>query len=311
MAWWLKVLVCSMAVLSTQGELISGSRKLLQDDAAAAPAEAVDALSAETSDPQTEAPQAAMAASGGVDTGFVGPGQANYDDLYTSLYSRHVEPAVMMAEKHLYPQLQKHRVHLDTFKTSTERLFREAHGRVTSHLTRLTGHDAELVPDWLQYSAYAMLLFPLAIWVLLLGYFFTQMAMAGIVFTLAKCGNLFWTIYCLFLAIMTFVISDEPLFFFHQRHPSEYVAFQFVKAGIYTLHLLVLLIQCVRDVSFLNVVQWVGATLIGVHYYLNAWHPAMMEQPPLLGFKYYAFYMYCFFIFFILPSSGRYKVRSD
>jgi hypothetical protein len=40
----------------------------------------------------------------------------------------------------------------------------------------------------------------------------------------------------------------------------------------------------------------VGATLIGVHYYLNAWHPAMMEEPPLLGFKYYAFYMYCFFM---------------
>jgi hypothetical protein len=50
------------------------------------------------------------------------------------------------------------------------------------------------------------------------------MAKAGIVYTLAKCGNLFWTIYCLFLAIMTFVISDEPLFFFHQNHPSEYVA---------------------------------------------------------------------------------------
>eukprot|EP00959_Pyramimonas_sp_CCMP1952_P148213 3101251-Pyramimonas_sp.AAC.1 len=283
MTWLLKVLVCTITVISIQAELISGSRKLLQDDAAAAPADAEDAV--ETTDPQEPAllPGVPVASAGG-DTGFVGPGQANFDDLYTSLYSRHVEPAVAMAEKHLYPQLQRHRVHLDTFKTSTERLFREAHGRVTTHLTRLTGHDAELVPDWLQYSAYGLLLFPLAIWVLLLGYFFTQMAMAGIVFTLAKCGNLFWTIYCLFLAILTFVISDEPLFFFHQRHPSEYVAFQFIKAGIYTLHLLVLLIQCVRDVSFLNVVQWVGATLIGVHYYLNAWHPAMMEEPPLLGF---------------------------
>lgn len=47
----------------------------------------------------------------------------------------------------------------------------------------------------------------------------------------------------------------------------------------------------------------VGATLIGVHYYLNAWHPAMMEEPPLLGFKYYAFYMYCFFMYvFQRPS---------
>jgi hypothetical protein len=62
------------------------------------------------------------------------------------------------------------------------------------------------------------------------------------------------------------------------------------------IHLLVLLVQCTTEVSFLNVVQWVGSTLIGVHYYLNAWHPAMMEQPPLLGFKYYAFYMYCFFM---------------
>mmetsp|Transcript_39656 Transcript_39656/g.66555 ORF Transcript_39656/g.66555 Transcript_39656/m.66555 type:complete len:309 (-) Transcript_39656:498-1424(-) len=304
MAWWLKVLVCVIAVLPSGAELISGSRKLLE----------------ENPDPAEEAEVAAspIIAAEPSKT-FVGPGQANYDDLpltssqIQQLYSRHVEPAMMMAEKHLYPQLQKHSAHLDTFKTSTERLFREAHGRVTAHLTRLTGHDAELVPDWLQYSAYGMLLFPLAIWLMLLAYFFTQMAMAGIVFTLAKCGNLFWTIYCLFLAIMTFVISDEPLFFFHQNHPSEYIAFQFVKAGLYTMHLLVLLVQCVSDVSFLNVVQWVGATLIGVHYYLNAWHPAMMEEPPLLGFKYYAFYMYCFFIFFILPSSGRYmyKYRND
>jgi len=231
----------------------------------------------------------------------------------SSMYSRHVEPAMMMAEKHLYPQLQMHSQHMATFKNSTQRLFFEAHGRMTAHLTRLTGHDADLVPEWLQYASYGMLLMPLLVWLLLLAYFFTQMAMAGILFTLAKCGNLFWTIYCLFLAIMTFVISDEPLFFFHQNHPSEYIAFQFVKATLFGIHLLVLLIQCISDVSFLNVVQWVGATLIGVHYYLNAWHPAMMEEPPLLGFKYYAFYMYCFFIFFILPSSGRYlqKYRND
>lgn len=77
---------------------------------------------------------------------------------------------------------------------------------------------------------------------------------------------------------------------------ARYVAFQFVKAALFMIHLLVLLVQCTTEVSFLNVVQWVGSTLIGVHYYLNAWHPAMMEQPPLLGFKYYAFYMYCFFM---------------
>lgn len=235
------------------------------------------------------------------------------NEVMATLYARHVEPAMMMAEKHLYPQLQKHGTHMATLKESTHKLFLEAHGRMTKHLTRLTGHDADLVPSWLQYLSYVMLLMPIAVWLLLLAYFFTQMAMAGIVFTLAKCGNLFWTIYCLFLAIMTFVISDEPLFFFHQNHPSEYIAFQFIKAALFCLHLLVLLVQCMSDVSFLNVVQWVGATLIGVHYYLNAWHPAMMEEPPLLGFKYYAFYMYCFFIFFILPSSGRYlyKYRND
>jgi len=258
------------------------------------------------------------AAAGGADAGADGADQGDSMDLgnadqMASLYSRHVEPAMMMAEKHLYPQLQKHSTHMATLKDSTQKLFFEAHGRMTAHLTRLTGHDAELVPSWLQYMSYVTLLMPLAVWLLLLAYFFTQMAMAGIVFTLAKCGNLFWTIYCLFLAIMTFVISDEPLFFFHQNHPSEYIAFQFIKAGLFALHLLVLLVQCISDVSFLNVVQWVGATLIGVHYYLNAWHPAMMEEPPLLGFKYYAFYMYCFFIFFILPSSGRYlyKYRHD
>jgi len=74
------------------------------------------------------------------------------------------------------------------------------------------------------------------------------------------------------------------------------VAFQFVKAALFMIHLLILLFQVMSEVSFLNVVQWVGSTLIGVHYYLNAWHPAMMEEPPLLGFKYYAFYMYCFFM---------------
>lgn len=95
------------------------------------------------------------------------------------------------------------------------------------------------------------------------------MAMAGILFTLAKCGNLFWTIYCLFLAIMTFVISDEPLFFFHQNHPSEYIAFQFVKATLFGIHLLVLLIQCISDVSFLNVVQWVSIQYFGSSFYTS------------------------------------------
>lgn len=99
----------------------------------------------------------------------------------------------------------------------------QAHERVSQHLGKLTGHDADLVPDWLKTSAYALLLLPLVVWILLLVYFVTQMAKAGFVYTLAKCGNLFWTIYCLFLAIMTFVISDEPLFFFHQNHPSECV----------------------------------------------------------------------------------------
>jgi hypothetical protein len=94
---------------------------------------------------------------------------------------------------------------------------------VSQHLGKLTGHDADLVPEWLKTSAYALLLLPLVVWILLLVYFVTQMMKAGIVYTLAKCGNLFWTIYCLFLAIMTFVISDEPLFFFHQNHPSECV----------------------------------------------------------------------------------------
>jgi hypothetical protein len=77
---------------------------------------------------------------------------------------------------------------------------------------------------------------------------------------------------------------------------GRYVAFQFVKAALFMIHLLVLLFQVMSELSFLNVVQWVGSTLIGVHYYLNAWHPAMIEEPPLLGFKYYAFYMYCFFM---------------
>lgn len=99
----------------------------------------------------------------------------------------------------------------------------QAHERVSAHLGKLTGHDADLVPEWLKTAAYALLLLPLVVWILLLVYFVTQMAKAGIVYTLAKCGNLFWTIYCLFLAIMTFVISDEPLFFFHQNHPSECV----------------------------------------------------------------------------------------
>lgn len=234
-------------------------------------------------------------------------------EISNRLYNQHVQPAVDMAHKHFVPQLVKHSAQVHQLKNSTKQLLNEAHGRVTAHLTRLMGQEeAAEVPEWMKTTAYGLLLFPLGIWVLLLAYFFTQMAMAGILFTLAKCGNLFWTIYCFFLSVMTFVISDEPLFFFHQNHPSEYIAFQFVKAGLFFLHLVVLLIQCMSDISFLNVVQWVGSTLIGVHYYLNAWHPAMKEEPPLLGFKYYAFYMYCFFIFFILPSSGyRYKYRED
>jgi len=217
-----------------------------------------------------------------------------------------------MMEKHLYPQLVNTDAHVENMGRTASRMFYDAHERVSAHLGKLTGHDADLVPEWLKTAAYALLLLPLVVWILLLVYFVTQMAKAGIVYTLAKCGNLFWTIYCLFLAIMTFVISDEPLFFFHQNHPSEYVAFQFVKAALFMIHLLILLFQVMSEVSFLNVVQWVGSTLIGVHYYLNAWHPAMMEEPPLLGFKYYAFYMYCFFIFFILPSQGAIvKARSE
>mmetsp|Transcript_20307 Transcript_20307/g.24286 ORF Transcript_20307/g.24286 Transcript_20307/m.24286 type:complete len:375 (-) Transcript_20307:896-2020(-) len=220
-------------------------------------------------------------------------------------YDIHVQPAMDAMNKHLMPQLEKHGKQLSELKDQATVMIGQAHGKMTNHLAKLTGHQE--VPEWLRLTAFVMLLFPFAIWVLLLAYFLTQLASAGLIFTLAKCGNLFWTIYCLFLAIMTFVISEEPLFFFHQNHPSEYIAFQFIKAGLFAIHLIVLLFQCVNDMSFLNLVQWIGSTMIGVHYYFNAWHLAMMEQAPVLGFKYYAFYMYCFFIFFILPQSNTNK----
>ena len=42
-----------------------------------------------------------------------------------SLYARHAESAMRMAEKHLYPQLQKHSTHMASLKDSTHKLFLE------------------------------------------------------------------------------------------------------------------------------------------------------------------------------------------
>lgn len=305
----------TLALALLLGVLVQASgRKLLQDELANLDVASEDEVLAEPV-PQDvpdegHADQSLADALENLEQSAMDDAQDELD--WTAIYSNHIEPAFNMMEKHLYPQLGRADAHVENMGRTATKMFYDAHERVSQHLGKLTGHDADLVPDWLKTSAYALLLLPLVVWILLLVYFVTQMAKAGFVYTLAKCGNLFWTIYCLFLAIMTFVISDEPLFFFHQNHPSEYVAFQFVKAALFMIHLLVLLFQVMSEVSFLNVVQWVGSTLIGVHYYLNAWHPAMIEEPPLLGFKYYAFYMYCFFIFFILPSqTAMVKARSE
>eukprot|EP00218_Dolichomastix_sp_CCMP3274_P007175 CAMPEP_0170141628 /NCGR_PEP_ID=MMETSP0033_2-20121228/7128_1 /TAXON_ID=195969 /ORGANISM="Dolichomastix tenuilepis, Strain CCMP3274" /LENGTH=362 /DNA_ID=CAMNT_0010377911 /DNA_START=23 /DNA_END=1111 /DNA_ORIENTATION=- len=224
---------------------------------------------------------------------------AHHQNATVSAFNRHVRPALGWDERAEGGA---------TFGQSSQRFFEVAHTHVSKGVAEYTGSDEDSAH--VGYLTAAILIFPIFIWAFSLGYLLVKAAHMNVLRVLAKMGNWFWACYSMLLLFAVLAAGHDPLHSFHLANHSEYVLFQFTKAVLFLSHMLILLAQLAILPSMFHALQLGVTIVVGIHYYSFAWHPAMLENPPMLSWRSFAFYAYLFLLICLIPNRAE-KARAE
>jgi len=115
--------------------------------------------------------------------------------------------------------------------------------------------------------------------------------------------NIYLAAYFAILFTITLGLRAEPISFFYRNSPSSYIVLQLLQAFGYIIYMLLqtadVVFTCSRGTLFGKssaVIQWLVATLVGLHYYFTVFHRAMARKPLVTNWKFYGFYCLSFLV---------------
>lgn len=219
------------------------------------------------------------------------PSTDDYDIMQelADLPTKFQETAGKVAD-HLRPDVLKW---TDTSKV----YFNLANQQITESFSPLIGK--QYAPFLASMISYAMLLLPLIIVIMLFEHIRALLSLQKVLLFV----NIYLAAYFATLCLASLIIGLEPMSFFYQNSLSSYLSLQLLQALGYVVYLVLQTANIINSCAFdtligklTAVLQWIVALLIGFHYYVTVFHPAVRSKPPHTNWKIYSIYSAAFFI---------------
>ncbi|KAH7441444.1 hypothetical protein KP509_03G038700 [Ceratopteris richardii] len=218
------------------------------------------------------------------------PSDDDYDIIQelTDLPTKLQETAGKVAE-HLRPDVIK-------WKDTSKVYFDLANQQIRDSFSPLVGR--QYAPFFASMISYGILLLPLIIVIMLFDHIKALFSLQKVLLFV----NIYLAAYFATLWLASFIIGLEPMSFFYFNSLSSYISLQLLQALGYLIYLILqttnVVYSCTSDTLAGKVnssLQWVVAMVIGLHYYVTVFHPAVTSKPPHTSWKFYAMYTVAFF----------------
>jgi hypothetical protein len=103
--------------------------------------------------------------------------------------------------------------------------------------------------------------------------------------------NGYGALYFLALIALTAYAGTDPMTILQKSNSDAYILFQLAVALMYAVYVVVhLCMLCSVQLMAVACIRLGSCVLMGLHYYLHVWQPAMMDKAPNLGDNVYAAY---------------------
>ncbi|KAJ7569697.1 hypothetical protein O6H91_01G089000 [Diphasiastrum complanatum] len=253
--------------------------------------------------PQVEISQPGNEEEPGLDSSAELENDDDYHDIvqeFSNLPSKFHETANHVAQQ-LLPEIEK-------ISNKSKDYFLLANQHMTKRFLPLIGE--QYAPLAASLICYGLLLLPMALVI-----FLVERIRA--IFSLQKVlliANIYLAAYFASLVLALFVIGTEPILFVVQNSPSNFILVQLLQGAGYIMYLILqtanFVITCSDEAILAKLfasIQWLVATLVGLHYYVTVFHRAMAHRLPATSWKANAIYCSTFvaFCFFARIKQGK------
>jgi hypothetical protein len=126
--------------------------------------------------------------------------------------------------------------------------------------------------------------------------------------------NIYLVTYFAILLIVALGLGSEPTAFLDQYSPFGYMTLQLLQAFGYMIYMLLqtadVIITCATGSPIGKtsaVIQWLLASMVGLHYYVTVFSRAMAKQHPHISWKFYGFYSLSFLVCCLLARTEQSK----
>ncbi|CAK9227768.1 unnamed protein product [Sphagnum jensenii] len=201
-----------------------------------------------------------------------------------------IQQTVGALTTHLFPKIQQ-------FSGQSKTSFDQINKNLASSFLPLIGE--KYAPIIATMVSYCLLLLPVAVVLFLCERIRAILTLQKVLLFI----NIYLAAYFAILFTITLGLRAEPISFFYRNSPSSYIVLQLLQAFGYIIYILLqtadVVFTCSRGTLFGKssaVIQWLVATLVGLHYYFTVFHRAMARKPLITNWKFYGFYCLSFLV---------------
>jgi hypothetical protein len=212
-----------------------------------------------------------------------------------------IQQTVGALTTHLFPKIQQ-------FSGQSKTSFDQINKNLASSFLPLIGE--KYAPIIATMVSYCLLLLPVAVVLFLCERIRAILTLQKVLLFI----NIYLAAYFAILFTITLGLRAEPISFFYRNSPSSYIVLQLLQAFGYIIYILLqtadVVFTCSRGTLFGKssaVIQWLVATLVGLHYYFTVFHRAMARKPLITNWKFYGFYCLSFLVCCLLARIQRSK----
>jgi hypothetical protein len=212
-----------------------------------------------------------------------------------------IQQTVGAVTTHLLPKIQQ-------FSGQSKTSFDQINKNLASSFLPLIGE--KYAPIIATMVSYCLLLLPVAVVLFLCERIRAILTLQKVLLFI----NIYLAAYFAILFTITLGLRAEPISFFYRNSPSSYIVLQLLQAFGYIIYILLqtadVVFTCSRGTLFGKssaVIQWLVATLVGLHYYFTVFHRAMARKPLITNWKFYGFYCLSFLVCCLLARIQRSK----
>jgi hypothetical protein len=212
-----------------------------------------------------------------------------------------IQQTVGAVTTHLLPKIQQ-------FSGQSKTSFDQINKNLASSFLPLIGE--KYAPIIATMVSYCLLLLPVAVVLFLCERIRAILTLQKVLLFI----NIYLAAYFAILFTITLGLRAEPISFFYRNSPSSYIVLQLLQAFGYIIYMLLqtadVIFTCSTGTLFGKssaVIQWLVATLVGLHYYFTVFHRAMARKPLITNWKFYGFYCLSFLVCCLLARIQRSK----